>query len=1529
MLFEVLLQIKRNAVEFGAPADIIWCRTMTLNIAYFVHDLSDAAVSKRVRMLVLGGASVTVIGFRRSARAISPLHGARVIDLGETRDAALTARTLSVAKAMTKLKSLAGVIRDADVIMARNLEMLALARRAQRLSKSHASLVYECLDIHRLLLSQSAAGRAVRAVETSLWKHADRLVTSSAAFVRNYFAPRGFEAPIQITENKLLDPGPRPLSLEPRLAMRQPWRIGLLGMLRCRKSFDLLSDLARNAQGAVEIIIRGRPSPAVFPNFEALVAQSPHVSFHGSYRNPEDLASIYEDVHFSWAVDFYEEGENSAWLLPNRIYEGSFYGAVPIALSSVETGAWLKPHAAGVLLGGSPAEDLKEFFNTLDPAQYAELAAAVARIPNEDLADGADAARAFVQSLAVKEKVQATSKALAVAGQPDKPSVLAVIPCLNEATHIETVASNLIAESTSLDMTIVIADGGSTDGTVEIARRMSAAHPNVILMPNEKRIQSAGVNRAAELYGSSKDYLIRVDAHCGYQPRYCASLLAEREKSGADCVVVSMVAEGSGCFQRAAATAQNSKLGNGGSAHRSAGEGRWIDHGHHALMSLAAFRAVGGYDETFTHNEDAELDTRLRKAGFKIWLSGKAPIVYFPRASASGLFRQYVNYGRGRARTMLKHRARPKLRQSLPLGVAPAVVLAALSPIAPIAAAPALIWAGLCLGYGAGLGLRQRDFGAGCSGIAAMIMHFGWSAGFILGSAKALTKPSSASVAEDATESKSVLAIPTLGDVIVATRQTMQADAVTNGSTIEDRPLVSVVMANFNGAAYIGDAIDSVLRQTIKNLELIVADDASIDGSLAIARRFADGDSRIKIIESAENTGPSGARNRGLAAAAGRWIAVMDSDDVMHPARLETLIALADNDGATIVADDLAVFYSDGSKPAHGLLTGRYAMAPFWANVAVYIKLNTFYSDAPGLGYLKPLIKRAILDETKIGYDDTLRIGEDYDFILRLLLQGARYRIYPRQLYYYRKHPSSVSHRLSPAAARAMLEADLRFQSSLGLQDAEVLAALAARIRSVQTAVAFNELIAALKDKQFLDAVALVLRRPRLLLLLKEPAQAAIERLKAKIRNAEQLGRPLPLQRFTMTKARSWLAIRPARLFALAALTCFVGATSFRLVQSRAAPADERILQPIGTVRGHNRFAEKGSTFDKTPERVFVIKKGTGIASVPDFDPSKGDKLRIEGFGIVNLTALQSHMSESGGDVVLAFDDGSSVRLINTAIDALTGACLQLELDRSRLVKTFGDEFDSFSWYAEDLDPKKDRQGIWRTNYGWGPPTAESSRSLGGNRQVYTDPAFQGTSPAAFGLNPFHVSNGILEIWAERAPKDLKPFLWGREYLSGLITSKYSFSQLYGVFEIRAKMPKGRGFWPAFWLLPSDSTWPPEIDIFEVLTKDPSHLFTTVHVTDDGVHNALGIDSPVADTTEDFHQYAVDWRRDTIRWYFDGVEVGRIPTPATMHKPMYILANLAVGGDWAGEPDASTPFPGVLAIDWIRAYRAAPSEAGF
>jgi len=307
---------------------------------------------------------------------------------------------------------------------------------------------------------------------------------------------------------------------------------------------------------------------------------------------------------------------------------------------------------------------------------------------------------------------------------------LLVIPCLNEERHIASVIESILSDPQARKLLIVVVDGGSSDETLPTVANYVVRFSNVKLIHNPLRIQSAAVNLAARMHGDAARWLVRIDAHAAYPSGYVSALIAEAERTQADSVVVAMTAQGTRCFERAAAAAQNSILGAGGSPHRRRGQEGFVDHGHHALFDMRRFLSLGGYDESQKHNEDAEFDCRLGHAGGRIWLTNAVHVTYYPRSSAGALFSQYCNYGRGRATTMLRHRQRPKLRQLLPAAIAPAVLFAALSPLAPMAAVPMLAWLGVCLVYGAVLGMSARSICACAAGIAAPVMHLAWSLGF-------------------------------------------------------------------------------------------------------------------------------------------------------------------------------------------------------------------------------------------------------------------------------------------------------------------------------------------------------------------------------------------------------------------------------------------------------------------------------------------------------------------------------------------------------------------------------------------------------------------------------------------------------------------------------------------------------------------------------------------------------------------------------------------------------------------------------
>lgn len=262
-----------------------------------------------------------------------------------------------------------------------------------------------------------------------------------------------------------------------------------------------------------------------------------------------------------------------------------------------------------------------------------------------------------------------------------------------------------------------------------------------------------------------------------------------------------------------------------------------------------------------------------------------------------------------------------------------------------------------------------------------------------------------------------------------------------------------------------------------------------------------------------------------------------------------------------------------------------------------------------------------------------------------------------------------------------------------------------------------------------------------------------------------------------------------------------------------------------------------------------------------------------------------------------------------TRPQAQTTGPLRAAPDGRALRVTFADEFNSFR-------PWTGQSGVWRTMYGNGKKTDIGQRTIKANKeaQVYVDAAMRDDHGRPVGIDPFSIRGGVLHITGNRVSPDMASRLRGYRYVSGVISSQPTFAQRYGYFEMRARVPRGKGLWPAFWMLPADMTWPPEIDVMESV-GNPSKVYVAFH------SKAAKDGGKELRVTPGFHTYAVAWDPRSIVWFIDGREVHRVPTPADMHKPMFLVANLAMGGGWAGPPDATTPFPATYEIDYIRAYQ--------
>jgi GT2 family glycosyltransferase len=294
---------------------------------------------------------------------------------------------------------------------------------------------------------------------------------------------------------------------------------------------------------------------------------------------------------------------------------------------------------------------------------------------------------------------------------PTRPFVTIAMPCLNEARHIEACLDSVLAQDYPADrFEILVADGGSRDGTIDLIAKVAARDPRVVLVPNPERIQAAGMNAA--IRRARGEVIVRMDVHCVYAPDYVRKAVEVLERTGADNVGGAQRATADSPFQRALCAALRSPLGVGGAGYRSERNEGFVDTVFLGCFRRRVFEQVGLYDPKAVTNEDAELNQRILAAGGKIYLSPEIVVHYSPRGSFRALARQYFHYGRGRARTLVKHGGLPSPRPLLPTALVLAgIALLATSHLQPLTpwlfGAFALLTGIEALRVGRGGGFRQ------------------------------------------------------------------------------------------------------------------------------------------------------------------------------------------------------------------------------------------------------------------------------------------------------------------------------------------------------------------------------------------------------------------------------------------------------------------------------------------------------------------------------------------------------------------------------------------------------------------------------------------------------------------------------------------------------------------------------------------------------------------------------------------------------------------------------------------------------
>lgn len=311
---------------------------------------------------------------------------------------------------------------------------------------------------------------------------------------------------------------------------------------------------------------------------------------------------------------------------------------------------------------------------------------------------------------------------------------------------------------------------------------------------------------------------------------------------------------------------------------------------------------------------------------------------------------------------------------------------------------------------------------------------------------------------------------------------------------------VSVIIAAYNVETYIERAVRSALEWQGVTVEVIVIDNASTDRTAEVVSGIDD--TRIKLINLPENTGPSGARNAGIKLATAPWIAILDGDDAFLPEHLLRCLTRAQAIDADIVVDNLTAFREEDGATYPMFDPPRFARL-MTLDLARFIDGNrSLFDGGEALGYLKPLFKTEFLRRHNLRYEPDIRIGEDYLLMCGALASGARCGVVGNAGYLYTMRKGSISHRLALADVERMQGGDRRFLAHHKLGPMAALAQKR-RDRALIDAAAYIQLVDAIKARDFRAALRITTQNPLAARHLWEPVWVRVKRLFTKPRRLQ------------------------------------------------------------------------------------------------------------------------------------------------------------------------------------------------------------------------------------------------------------------------------------------------------------------------------------------------------------------------------------------------------------------------------------------
>ncbi|MDD1438013.1 glycosyltransferase [Dolichospermum sp. ST_sed10] len=298
------------------------------------------------------------------------------------------------------------------------------------------------------------------------------------------------------------------------------------------------------------------------------------------------------------------------------------------------------------------------------------------------------------------------------------------------------------------------------------------------------------------------------------------------------------------------------------------------------------------------------------------------------------------------------------------------------------------------------------------------------------------------------------------------------------------KPEVSVIIPAYNTSAYISRSIESALAQTLKNIEVIVVDDASTNNTLEVVSSFRD--ERLKVFSNPKNFGAGRTRNRAIEEAKGNWIAVLDSDDWYAPERLERLVQLAYQENADMIADDLYLI-KDGEKTPWSTLiqeSGESISTIKQIDPVYFVETDVYGKRGLHLGISKHLFRREFLIRENINYNSDIKVGEDFWLSLTCLLRGARFFLVPEAYYFYLARLGSLVYTDKTIRLSGNCQQTLAFidKEKIHSKLPDLAAALLANYQIFKMNLDYYTVIKLFKQKQCLKACKEILYNPYLVI---------------------------------------------------------------------------------------------------------------------------------------------------------------------------------------------------------------------------------------------------------------------------------------------------------------------------------------------------------------------------------------------------------------------------------------------------------------